>query len=47
MTNRDVEPLVERSQQGVKYVEGIAPPRSTFDGVQFTADWYINHLLQG
>ncbi len=47
MNVRDVEPLVERSQQGVRYVEAVAPVRSTFDGVQFTADWYINHLLQG
>ena len=44
---RDVEPLVERSQTGVGYREATAPPRATFDGVQYTADWYINHLLQG
>ena len=44
---RDVEPLVERSQKGVSYKAAIAPPRATFDGVQYTADWYINHLLQG
>ncbi|KKN60379.1 hypothetical protein LCGC14_0532130 [marine sediment metagenome] len=48
MTNtRDVEPLVERSQTGVGYRAATAPPRATFDGVQFTADWYLNHLLQG
>ncbi len=48
MTNvRDVEPLIDRSQTGVRYVEATAPPRGTLDGAQFTADWYLNHLLQG
>lgn len=46
---REVDARVERSQSGVRYTGKAvqAPPRSTLDGVQYTADWYLNHLLQG
>ena len=42
-----VEPRIERSQSGVTYTDKPSLPRATFDGAQFTTDWYMNHLLQG